>query len=295
MRWLRRHVLGPGLLLGACLAGSLAGGLAGCHNARSPSDSPAQTAVAGLDGRALVERVYEAAGGELWVRPRSLYMTGSTTFYRVNEQGDTVPAGTNDRHRMWRLYPSGKRSAHAADGKVRIRSERGGAVIFDVAFDGALTRQWDPESEQAKRSEEAADSNRWSANFGFGVIRHALDPGYRVERLKDGEHLGRTVPRIDVIDPTGGRTRFAIDPEQFTLLSVAFDTPRGWHERHYSDFFRKHGSAWLQPGQVRLYYDGVLQNSVRWTGYRINARWPDALFEMAPGSADAAPLADELP
>lgn len=283
----------PCALAGGVLV--LAAWLAGCQSAAPLGAIAEQNLAAGLDGRALVERVYQAAGGDLWVRPRSLYMSGSTTFYRVNDQGETVPAGTNDRHRMWRVYPGEKRSAHAADGKVRIRSERASAVIFDVAFDGARTRQWDPQSQRIKSTEESADSNRWSANFGFGVIRHALDPGYRAERLEDGDHLGLRVPRIEVVDPAGGRTRFAIDPERFTLLSVAFDTPRGWHERHYSDFFRKAGSAWLQPGEVRLYYDGVLQNSVRWTDYRINARWPDALFEMAPGTADAAPLADELP
>ncbi|MEM1232087.1 MAG: hypothetical protein AAGI15_16225 [Pseudomonadota bacterium] len=256
----------------ALLSGAL---LMGCADT-----APAPAPVAAFDGRELVERVYAAAGGDLWVRPRSLYMRGSTTFYRVDAQGVEIPVATNDSHRMWRVYPQRKSSAHTADGKVRIRSEREGAVVFDVAFDGARTHQWDADTGAVVTTPEPADSTRWSANFGFGVIRHALDPGYTVERLPDAVHQGRSVPYIDVIDPAGGRTRFAIDPEAFMLLSVAFATPRGWHERHYSAFFRKAGSNWLQPGEVHLYYDGKLQNRVRWEDYAVNADWPDALFAM---------------
>lgn len=233
-----------------------------------------------LSAEQLIRRVYANAGGELWVRPRSLYMSGCTVFYRTDESDTATVVAENDRHRMWRIYPVAKSSAHAADGKVRIRSEREGAVVFDVAFDGTRTHQWNPETQAIRSTAEPADSQRWAANFGFGVIRHALDSGYQLTRLQDGLHQGQPAARVQITDPTGGQTVFAIHPQRFTLLSVGFDTPRGWHERHYSAYFSKEDSAWLQPGEVRLYYAGELQNIVYWDDYRINEPWPDALFEM---------------
>ena len=132
-----------------------------------------------LDGRAIVARAHAAAGGETWVRPRSLHMTGYGVFYRGGK------AAIHERHEMWRVYPQTKDDAHAADGKVRIDSIRDGKAVFQVSFDGKTTYT-------AKGPmKEPADSKRWQANFGFGVIRFALDEGYGVRREADDRIEGR--------------------------------------------------------------------------------------------------------
>lgn len=237
-----------------------------------------------LTAREIVEHAHARAGGDTWVRPASLVMTGHATFF------DGAKQVANDRHEMWRVYPSTKTNTHQADGKVRIRSMRGDAVVFDVAFDGTHT------TSNGQRTEEPADSQRWAANFGFGAIRHALDDGYALKRLPDDAVDGRSAHFVALTDPSGRATQFAIAIDNYDILRVGFETPRGWHTRIYSDFFSKPGVSWQQPGRVRLFYNGVKQNEVRWTAFEINAVIDDAVFrpsvsQAATGSAREASTA----
>ncbi len=213
---------------------------------------------ASLTPAEIVRRAHVAAGADIWVRPTSLYLSGSATFYEGTSQK------IFDRHEMWRVYPKVKVSAHQADGKVRIRSSRKGRVALDLAFDGQRTFV------NGVVSDDSGESRRWASNFGFGVIRHALDAGYSLQRLADDLVDGTPTFTIQVTDPTGTTTLFGISRADYAILMVGFDTPRGWHQRIYSDFFSKPGVAWSQPGRVRLYYDGVKQNEVRWTDFAVN-------------------------
>lgn len=43
------------------------------------------------------------------------------------------------------------------------------------------------------------------------------------------------------------------------------------------------GTAWSQPGRVRLYYNGVKQNEVRWTDFAVNEPIDAAVFQY-PGA-----------
>lgn len=220
-----------------------------------------------LSARNIVERATQAAGGETWRRPRTLYLEGYGTLY--------APDGTpliNDNHRMWRVYPEFKPDAHNADGKVRIESQRGGQVVSYTAFDG--TRSY---GLNGVLPPSAADT-QWAENFGFGVIRFALDDGYSLARQPDDLVDGNPVFRIEVTDPNGGKTLFGIARGNYQILSVGFATPRGWHERIYSHFFRKRGVDWVQPGRVRLYYNGTKQNEIVWRDFRLNAPIEDAIF-----------------
>lgn len=219
-----------------------------------------------LSARTIVGRAFENAGGDTWVRPETLVMKGSATFF------DGPKQLVNERHEMWRVYSASKTDTHRADGKVRIRSMRGDAVVFDVAFDGVHT------TSNGVRTEEPADSRRWAANFGFGAIRHALDDGYALKRLPDDSVDGREAYFIELTDPSGRATQFAIASDNYDVLLVGFETPRGWHTRIYSDFFRKPGVDWQQPGRVRLFYNGVKQNEVRWTQFDINTAIDDSVF-----------------
>jgi hypothetical protein len=224
-------------------------------------DQPNQSA------RIIVERATAAAGGESWRRPRTLYLEGYGTFY--------APDGTaliNENHRMWRVYPEFKPDAHNVDGKVRIESIRGGQTVSYTAFDG--TRSYGLNGILPPSS---ADT-QWAENFGFGVIRFALDTGYSLARQPDDMVDGIPVYRIEVSDPKGAKTLFGISRRNYQILSVGFSTPRGWHERIYSNFFSKPGINWVQPGRVRLYYNGVKQNEIVWRDFRLNADFDDALF-----------------
>ncbi len=229
-----------------------------------------------LAARTIVERAFENAGGDIWVRPETLVMRGSATFY------DGPKRVINDRHEMWRVYSATKENTHRADGKVRIRSTRGDEVVFDVAFDGTHT------TSNGQRTAEPADSRRWAANFGFGAIRHALDDGYALKRLPDDSIDGRPAHFIELTDPSGRATQFAIASDNYDVLQVGFTTPRGWHTRIYSDFFRKPGLSWQQPGRVRLFYNGVKQNEVRWNDFDVNVAIDDAVFEPAVSSGSKA-------
>jgi len=221
-----------------------------------------------LSATEIMQRAHQAAGGTNWVKPESLVMTGYGIFY----QGDK--AVINDRHQMWRIYPAIKNDAHQADGKVRIDSFRGGQRIFQLSYDGSTTYNHNgPLLDQA-------DSERWQANFGFGVIRFALEPGYALRRVADDLVDGKPVYNIKVVDPGQGETLFSISQLDYAILRVGFDTPRGWHERLYSDFFTKPGVSWNQPGRVRLFYNGIKANEIIWTDFMVNEKIDPQLFVL---------------
>jgi hypothetical protein len=173
---------------------------------------------------------------------------------------------------MWRVYPEEKGDAHAADGKVRIEGRSGGALALLIAFDGKKT--YGPGGPLPDQTANA----QWAENFGFGAIRFAMNEGWSRKRLPDDFIDGELAFLIELKDPAGGVTRFGVGQKDYRVLSVGFDTPRGWHERRYSYFFSKPGVSWLQPGRVRLFYDGVKQNEIIWTDFVLNAPMEDSLF-----------------
>ncbi len=221
-----------------------------------------------LSPKEIMARAHEAAGGETWRRPQSLAMDGYAVFY---QEGQTVK---HERHRMWRVYDASKSDAHTVDGKVRILSEQDGKAIIDLSYNGETT--YTTEGAQPKSESD----KQWSSNFGFGVVRHALDEGYALERLPDDLIDGQAAYMIRVIDAADGITQFGVSQTDYSILKVSFDTPRGWHERIYSHFYSNPNESWVQPGRVRLYYNGVKANEVIWTKYVINKDSPDCLFVL---------------
>ncbi|MEY4269392.1 MAG: hypothetical protein RLZZ58_608 [Pseudomonadota bacterium] len=221
------------------------------------------------EARALLAAAVDAAGGDTWLNPQSLLMEGTAVFYAPD---GVTPRSISDDYRMWRAMNPDRTVSHGADGKVRITARSKGQLLFEVGYDGDTT--W---TEKGVMPRADADAY-WAANFGFGIIRQAGRPGFVVEAAPARNVEGHALAMIRIIGPDGGRTLFGLDRKRHYIRYMAFDTPRGFHERVYDGFYRLKGQNWVQPRTITLFYDGVMANRVTWTRVTLNAPMPDAIF-----------------
>lgn len=222
-----------------------------------------------LSARDIIAAAHKAAGGADWRDVRSLYLEGYNIIRRAD--GSEI---LWDRYAMWREFSDGKANAHAAEGKVRIEAWTGDELALLIAFDGEATYD-----QNGLMPEEVA-ARAWASNFGFGAIRNALDEGWLQARLPDDLIDGAPAYMIELTDPSGGKTKFGIRQSDFATVYAGFSTPRGWHERRYSHFFLVPGSSWVQPGRVRLSYDGVKANEAIWTKVEIGLPIDASVFTV---------------
>lgn len=220
--------------------------------------------------RDIVRTAIAAAGGEYWQRPKSLYLQGFGLFWR---EGQVVPRVVED-YRMWRVYDQRRESAHEASGMVRIDAISDGKIWFQQAFDGETSF-----SHLGVVPEDKAREG-WANAFGFGIIRHALDEGFALTRLADDVVDGEPVFSVLLVDLSGQRTVFGIAQSDYRILSVGFGTPKGWHQRVYSNFREQAKPYWRQPGRVRLYYNGVKVNEIHWLHFEVNGDYPRSQFQL---------------
>jgi hypothetical protein len=241
-------------------------------------DLRAQAKLSGeISARSIVELAHRAAGGELWRRPKTLHLLGTATLYT---NGDRTAVVSAEHYEMWREFPSFGAGAHDANGKVRIDAKQGKRTLFQIAFDGEETYN------QNGRIPGAQASKEWSEAFGFGIIRFALERGFSLQRSPDDELDGQFCWVVKVIDPKKTETTFWIEQRSRQIRRVGFDTPKGWHERTYSEFFTlKNG--WVQPGRVRMTYRGVLHSDVRWTKAFVNQAIAADIFRLADAKSSA--------
>lgn len=228
------------------------------------------TTKSALVGRDIIERAHQAAGGDTFVHPQSLFLSGHNIFY-----DDTGGSRLWDQYAMWRVFAGEKSAAHAANGKVRIEAWRDGKLAMLLSFDGQSTYN------QYGRMEDQTANTMWRSNFGFGAIRNALDTGWSQQRRANRSIDGKPAYMVQLTDPDGGATLFGFHRDTYEILYVGFNTPRGWHERRYSDYFSKPGVNWQQAGRVRLYYDGVLANEAIWTDFEIGKSFDDDVFVVS--------------
>ena len=225
-----------------------------------------------LGARDIVARAHAAAGGEAWLKAGSNIMRGHATLCR---DGRPEACVTADRYEMYRVYPTGLAAAHAGSGKFRLDAYVGDRVLFQAAFDGE--RSYD---HNGMLSQPRAQSDE-GTGFGFSAIRFALEDGFRVERLTDDQVEGRPCFTLRVTDPSGQTTLFAVDQADYSIRSAAWQSPRGWHQRLYSEFYRVGGEGgFLQPGRVRHYYEGVKSVDIRWTSAELGTEIPDDTFVL---------------
>lgn len=221
--------------------------------------------------REIVARAHVAAGGQAWLRAGTNVMRGTATLCR---DGRPEACVTADRYTMYRVYPTELRQAHAGSGKFRLDAWAGDRLLFQTAFDGE--RSYD---QTGVVSGPRAQTDEGSG-FGFSAIRFALEEGFTVERLVDDQVEGRPAFMVRVTDPAGQTTLFGIDQADYSILSAAWLSPRGWHQRLYSDFYRVGEAGFLQPGRVRHYYEGVKSVDIRWTSAEIGTTIPDETFVL---------------
>lgn len=231
-----------------------------------------------LDGPAILARATNAAGGEGWARAKSLVLEGRAEYWGpVGEN----PKSRSDSYIMYREFDPSRKFAHGADGKIRIIASNKGRVIWTVGFDGETT--W---NENGIIPKSEADIF-WSNNMGFGIIRQAGKPGFKAERVADGMQGRHALYLVRLTDPKGGVTLFGIDRQSYAIRTMAFMTPRGWHERHYDDFVRLKNPDWLQARTVTLFYNGVKANTVYWRTVKVNQTIPPAVFKAPVGLSNA--------
>ncbi|MDJ0643290.1 MAG: hypothetical protein QNJ15_10755 [Erythrobacter sp.] len=208
-----------------------------------------------LSPRGVVERGIAAHGGNIFLDPGTLQLVGSATFF---DPATGKVRSYADDYRMWREFERGRTKAHGADGKVRIVAKRQGNVSFEVGYDGETT--WTQDGIMPKAEADAY----WANNFGFGIIRSALDEGFDLTSMPPRTIGGHGVAMVRITDPAGQETLFGFEGESGFIRYMAFDSPRGFHERIYGDFIRLPDSGWVQARSVTLLYDGVISNTVFW-------------------------------
>ncbi len=218
--------------------------------------------------REVVEHGVAAHGGDVWMEPGTLVLTGQATFYSADSM---VPRITSDDYRMWRVMEPNRSSAHGADGMVRITAKSAERVIFEVGYDGETT--WNERGIVPKAEADAF----WASNFGFGIIRSALKEGFTLQSAPQREIGGRAINIVRVIDPKGAETVFGFDSESHFIRYMAFRSPRGFHERFYDDFVRL-DNGWVQARSVTLLYDGIISNTVLWTQAIVGEPIPPETF-----------------
>lgn len=247
--------------------------IATCPLLTTPALADDQLDPTDLSAQDIVAKAHAAAGGDTWRNLKTLKLDGNITFHREGRHDQTTHA---DQYRMLRVMPEVSTDAHLANGMVRFDALQGERTIFQIAFDGEHSYN------QRGRLDSQEATERWKSNFGFGIIRFALEPDFSLARMADDTIDGHPCHIVQVTDPSGRLTIFGIDRTSYAIRMVGFDSPQGFHQRIYDDFQRKPGVSFVQPGHVRLYYDGVKTNDIRWTEFTINEPIRRSAFVIDP-------------
>ncbi len=224
------------------------------------------------DARTIIERAYVAAGGDAYRYPKSIYLIGSYLDFK-----DRLEPIVYTPYELFRIQPRDHPNGHLADGKIRVSAYLDGKAALQMAFDGANTY------DRSGPTGQGADAPFWRLTMGFGMIRFALDPGYVVARVPDDLVDGAPSYTVQVTDPGGQSALFSIRIKDAHIVKIVFATPRGLHERVFSNFFTKPGVKWVQPGRVRSMINGIKEAEFLYTDFVIGRDLADDLFVIKAG------------
>jgi len=217
--------------------------------------------------REIMERATTAAGGEAWRFAETNLMTGDATLY---QGGRAIRA---DRYEMRRVYPTELPAAHTNTGKFRLDAYQGDTLLFTISFDGERMYSQNGPMPPEEAARLAASS------FGFSAVRFALDESFSLQKLADDQVEGRPCWFVRLADPSGGYTLVGVDKENALIRYVGWQTPGGGHHRLYSDHYGL-PSGFVQPGRVRLFYDGEKTTDINWTDAELGVEFADAEFRI---------------
>jgi hypothetical protein len=220
----------------------------------------------------IINRALEDAGGQLYRNPGSYHFTGIYLDYRGRTEPDV-----HQPYELWRVQPREHPRGRVADGKIRVSAFLNGKPSLQLAFDGVKT--YDINGPTGEGGEAAF----WRTTMGFGMIRFAFVPGYKLTRLADDKVDGKPVRMVRITDMGGESAVFSVRKADYRVVRVSFPTPRGLHERIFSEFFVKPDSTWVQPGRVRSFINGEKEAEFVWKDYEIGVPLKDELFVILPG------------
>jgi hypothetical protein len=221
---------------------------------------------------AIIERAYKAAGGETYKKPGTYHLSGVMLDYR----NGPVPVEYKP-YDLYRVQPTEHPRGRQIDGKIRISAYKDGKPTLQMAFDGTATYS------MTGPTGEGADAPFWRTTMGFGMIRYALSPGYKLTRLADDMVDGKPTYTIRVTDAVDESAVFSIRIADARIVKVAFPTPRGLHERVFSEFYTKPGVSWVQPRRLRSFINGVKETEFLYNDFSIGKPLPDNLFVIKAG------------
>jgi len=228
----------------------------------------AEPATAELSARDIMAQATAAAGGDAWRYAVTNLMTGDAILYRDGR------ATLAERYEMRRVYPKELPAAHTNTGKFRLDAWNSEALLFTISYDGEqMYNQSGPMSEEQAR-------NLAASSFGFSAVRFALDDTFNLQRMPDDQVEGQPSYFVRVTDPAGGTTLVGVGQSDYALRYVGWQTPRGWHHRLYSDHYTL-DSGFVQPGRVRLYYDGIKTADINWRQATLNTGFAEGLFSIS--------------
>jgi len=218
----------------------------------------------------LLEKIINAAGGEVWRRPKTLHLSGEALF---TPNGEKEKQCILDQYRMYRVFPENNQAAHKANGKVRFDALYGENVFFQLKFDGQQSQM-----KMGELAKPYATHFQWSNNFGFGILRFADQAKFEVKELVEDQIEGHACHFIKITDPEKHETLFAVDQDSYFIRMVGFPTTVGYHHRIYSDFDRA-DNGFIQARRIRIYFDGIKWMDIRWNKYQVNEPLDAKLFQ----------------
>ena len=213
----------------------------------------------------LIQQSIDAHGGTIWNHPTSLVLNGCASLYDDGKKKHHF-----DLYQMHRVFPRRNNEARKENGKVSIIAKEMESLFFHLTFDGAQS--------EVTLSEQASifsDHFKWSNNFGFGIIRFAIQEKLEckfIEHDKD-DHCHY----FEVIDKNQQRTLFGIGKKESFIRYMAFETPLGMHQRSYSNFKRDE-NGFVLATHLNIKYGEDLFFEVNWDSFEVNVDIPDSIF-----------------